>query len=84
MFLNIFLKEPPNFARKLSDNGIIHPQISMTKYLCFQYNVTYCSRHLEVTLMFLLRVHETIQPLTLLVIIRFCCSMLSKYADQFL
>jgi len=45
MFLNISVKELSNFARKiLSDSRVIHPQISMTKYLCFQYSVTDCSQ----------------------------------------
>jgi len=44
LFLNISVKELPNFVRKiLFDSGVINIQIPMTKYLGFQYSVAYCS-----------------------------------------
>ena len=43
LFLNVSVKELPNFVRKYLTTGVINVQIPMTKYLGFQYSVKYCS-----------------------------------------
>jgi len=42
LFLNVSVKELPDFMRKYY-SGVINLQILMTKYLSFQYSVAYCS-----------------------------------------
>jgi len=46
LVLNISVKEIPNFMRKyclIAELLIFNTDVPMTKYLCFQYSVDYCS-----------------------------------------
>jgi len=44
LFLNVSIERTTKFHEKiLFDSGVINVQIPMTKYLCFQYSVNYCS-----------------------------------------